>query len=134
MSTFWLILLAVLFSLPSLLGKKGKKSNVGRRTVVSGENVPDTTVYADDEDPLEEIKRQVFGQGFDSQSESTVHQPEQFLYNEYDPQGEQTTEEKHSAESMAQVQTELNLEPEIPFSFNLREAVVQSVILENPYI
>lgn len=133
MSTFWLILLAVLFSLPSLLGKKGKKGNAGHRTVVSGENAPDTTVYADDEGPLEEIKRQIFGQSIDSQRKSTVRQPEQFLYNEYNPQSE-TPKEAKPKPSPVVLQSEPESEQGSGFRFNLRDAVVQNVILENPYI
>ena len=133
MSTFWLILLAVLFSLPSLLGKKSKKGNVARKTVVSGENIPETAVYADDEDALEEIKRQVFGQSFDSQQESAAHQLEQFLYDEYNPQSEKQEDVKPTPDSVM-MQSEPDYEQGCVFSFNLRDAVIQNVILENPYI
>lgn len=133
MSTFWLILLAVLFSLPSLLGKKSKKGNAGRKTVVSGENAPETAVYTDDEDALEEIKRRVFGQRFDSQPESAVRQPEQFLYNEYNSQSETQEIVKPKPDPVV-LQSEPESEQGSGFRFNLRDAVIQNVILENPYI
>ena len=133
MSTFWLILLAVLFSLPSLLGKKSKKGNAGRKTVVSGENAPETAVYTDTEDPLEEIKRQVFGQNFDYQPESDARQPEQFLYNEYNPQSETPKTSKPKPTPVV-LQSEPENEQGCGFCFNLRDAVIQNVILENPYI
>jgi len=133
MSTFWLILLAVLFSLPSLLGKKSKKGNAGRKTVVSGENAPESTVYTDTEDPLEEIKRQVFGQNFDSQPKSAAPQQEQFLYNEYNPQSETPKNSKPKPAPVV-LQSEPENEQGCGFRFNLRDAVIQNVILENPYI
>ena len=123
----------MLFSLPSLLGKNGKKGNAGHRTVVSGENAPETAVYTDTEDPLEEIKRRVFGQSVDSQPESPARQPEQFLYNEYNPQSETPKEAKPEPSPVA-LQSEPDCEQGCGFRFNLRDAVIQNVILENPYI
>ena len=122
----------VLFSLPSLLGKKDKRGNAKRKTVVSGENAPDSTVYTDTADALEEIKRQVFGQGYVPQQETQAPRQEQFLYNEYNPAEMQETEQPKS--SPVFVQPEPVVEQGSGYSFDLRQAVIQSVILENPYI
>jgi hypothetical protein len=123
----------VLFSLPSLLGKKSKKGNAGQKTVVSGENTPETAVYADDEDTIEEIKRRVFGQSFDIQPKSASSRQEQFLYNEYNPEQMQE-ENKQPKASPVFVKPEPVVEQGCSYSFDLRQAVIQSVILENPYI
>jgi hypothetical protein len=133
MSTFLWILLLVLFSLPSLLGKKDKRGNAKRKTVVSGENAPDSTVYTDTADALEEIKRQVFGQGYVPQQETQAPRQEQFLYNEYNP-AEMQEETKQPKSSPVFVQPEPVVEQGSDYSFDLRQAVIQSVILENPYV
>ena len=132
MSTFLWILLLVLFSLPSLLGKKDKRGNAKRKTVVSGENAPDSTVYTDTTDAFEEIKRQVFGQGYVPQQETQAPRQEQFLYNEYNPAEMQETEQPKP--SPVFVHPEPVVEQGSGYSFDLRQAVIQSVILENPYI
>ena len=135
MSIFWWILLLVLFSLPSLLGKKDKRGNAGRKTVVSGENAPDSTVHTDMADAFEEIKRQVFGQGYVPQRETQVPKQEQFLYNEYNPaQMQEETKQSKTTPSPVFAKPEPDVEQGSGCNFDLRQAVIQSVILENPYL
>ena len=125
--------MAVLFSLPSLLGKKDKRGNAKQKTVVSGENAPDSTVFTDMPDAFEEIKRQVFGQEYVPQQETQAPKQEQFLYNEYNPA--QMQEEKEQPKpSPVFAKAEPVVEPGYSYSFDLRQAVIHSVILENPYI
>ena len=132
MSKFLWIILLVLFSLPSLLGKKDKRGKVHQKHV---ESEPYESDSADDTN-IEKTLRRVFGQEVfaDTQKPRPTQAREQFLYNEYNPE---EVEEEPLHEATVQPATSPLREQEDPATstnFNIRDAVIYSVILENPYI
>lgn len=122
----------VLFSLPSLLGKKKKQGNAGHRAGESGGNTPDSTVYTDIEETLE----RVFGKEATPQPQQTQRKAprEQFLYNEYNPQDIEVEPERKVAEKPVSPVVQTPEEPRADLDFNLPDAVIYSIVLENPYI
>ncbi len=133
MSIFWWILLFVLFSLPSLLGKKGKQGSRGAKHVFSEEETSENDDFTELEDVMGELKRQFAGRNDEAipQPEAATPEHQQFLYEEYNPNtAEQPNDEAPHPEP---VTPQSESETENTIKFNLREAVIQSVILENPY-
>ncbi len=138
MSNFLWILLLVLFSLPSLLGKKEKNGRRERKVAESDKKTSGSTVYTDIEETLHEILgKKMFSSAEEEVREfdkkTTVREREQFLYNEYNPKI--VEEEPKKQEPVAETAIlQSDIEDTRKVEFNLREAVVYSVVLENPYI
>ncbi|MBR0072717.1 MAG: hypothetical protein IJP95_02665 [Bacteroidales bacterium] len=134
MSNILWILLLVLFSLPSLLGKKDKRGNRGHKPVVSSDETPQAGHFTDVEQAVGDFKRHILGQDY-KKTEPVFSAPkqEQFLYEEYDSNSPEKETEK-TAQELESLRPEPESENGTFVGFNLRDAVVQSVILENHYI
>lgn len=132
MSIFWWILLIVLFSLPSLLGKKVKQDSRGAKHVFSEESTSDDDDFTELKDVMEELKRQFPGRSAEAaQPEAATPEQKQFLYEEYNPNASEQPKAEATKPEPVVLQNEAEAENTI--NFNLREAVIQSVIIENPY-
>ena len=134
MSNILWILLLVLFSLPTLFGKKEKRGSRGHKPVVSSDETPQAGHFTDVEQAVGDFKRHIHGQDY-KKTEPVFSAPKkgQFLYEEYDFNSPEKVTEKTSQEPEV-LRAEPKPEFETIVGFNLRDAVVQSVILENHYI